>query len=121
MSYTPLTVLSFAAAYSYSMVNLSNARDVLVTSTFFGLPELAAYAYDICKQSINADSIGGWVEWCEVQGGHGQGVYGNGGPNGHPNGHRGSPMMSGDFASESGNSLTSEHGNDYASKLRHDM
>jgi hypothetical protein len=111
------------------MVNLSNARDVLVTSTFFGLPELSAYAYDICKQSINAESIGAWVEWCEVQSGHGQGqgqgqgTYGNIGPNGHLNGHRGNPMISADFASDSGASMVSAQGNvdDYASKLQRDM
>lgn len=111
------------AAYSYSMVNLSNARDVLIASTFFGLPDLAAYAYDICKQSINADTISAWVEWCEVQSGRGQRVYGNGGSNGYQNGQSGSPVIFGNFMSDSGNGSASESANrhDYASKLRHDV
>lgn len=75
------------AAYSYSMVTTANARDVLAAAILFGLPDIAAYAFDLARQSINVDNIVGWVDWCENQG-QGPHVVGNGAPVqfGFPNG-----------------------------------
>jgi hypothetical protein len=90
------------------MVNPTNARDVLSAATLFGLSDLASYAYDICKQSINVESIVSWVEWCESQqhqprfqsaavvGGRGGGSGGSSGgtpqPFGYANGVGGFPL-----------------------------
>lgn len=69
------------AAYSYSMVTTANARDILAAAILFGLPDIAAYAFDLARQSINAENIVGWVDWCEGQG-QGPHLVGAGAANG---------------------------------------
>lgn len=55
------------APYSYGMLGPNNAREVLSAATFFGLPDLASYAYEFCKSSINIDTLVSWVQWCDAQ------------------------------------------------------
>lgn len=49
------------------MIGQSNAREVLGTAEFLGLPELASIAYELCKASINIESIPSWIEWCDAR------------------------------------------------------
>ncbi|KAJ9101914.1 hypothetical protein QFC19_004995 [Naganishia cerealis] len=51
----------------YAEVNTANARSVLAVATVFGIPDLAAYAYEVCRQSININNILDWVSWIDQQ------------------------------------------------------
>ena len=46
---------------------MANARSVLAVATAFGMNDLCTYAYDVCRQSITADTIQEWVEWIDSQ------------------------------------------------------
>lgn len=30
-----------------------------------GLPDLSSLAYDLCRKSIQVDSVRSWIEWCD--------------------------------------------------------
>jgi hypothetical protein len=51
----------------YAEVNPANARSVLAVATVFGIPELAAYAYEVCRQSLSVENIIDWVNWIDQQ------------------------------------------------------
>ncbi|KAJ9108890.1 hypothetical protein QFC21_000211 [Naganishia friedmannii] len=55
------------ASHMYAEVNPANARSVLAVATVFGIPELAAYAYEVCRQSLSVENIIDWVNWIDQQ------------------------------------------------------
>ena len=40
---------------------------MLTVATAFGMNDLCTHAYDVCRQSITADTIQEWVEWIDLQ------------------------------------------------------
>lgn len=61
------TIPTRLASHMYAEVNPANARSVLAVATVFGIPELAAYAYEVCRQSLSMDNIIDWVNWIDQQ------------------------------------------------------
>jgi hypothetical protein len=62
---------AIALGYLYSSVSLGlirheNARAVLAAGLLLGgMPELCDYAFECCKQSVTAETIGSWVEFID--------------------------------------------------------
>lgn len=62
---------SEALGYLYSSVSLTlirpeNARAVLAGGCLLGgMDDLCQYAYDCCRQSINVDTVGQWLEFVD--------------------------------------------------------
>lgn len=40
---------------------------MLAVATAFGMNDLCTHAYDVCRQSITADTIQEWVDWIDSQ------------------------------------------------------
>ncbi|KAF8188399.1 hypothetical protein BJ912DRAFT_968767 [Pholiota molesta] len=68
-----VTLEGFAIAlgYLYSAISLNlirpeNARAVLAAGCLLGgMDELCQYSYNVCRQSMSVDTIGGWVEFID--------------------------------------------------------
>jgi hypothetical protein len=64
--------LSAAMGYLYSAESLNslrpgNARAVLAAACLLGgMEDLCGYAYELCRQSINVESIAEWLEFVEA-------------------------------------------------------
>jgi hypothetical protein len=65
-------IFIFAAlGYLYSAISLNlirpeNARAVLAAGCLLGgMDELCQYSYNVCRQSMSVDTIGGWVEFID--------------------------------------------------------
>ncbi|KIP07968.1 hypothetical protein PHLGIDRAFT_127315 [Phlebiopsis gigantea 11061_1 CR5-6] len=63
---------AIAMGYLYSAESLNslrpeNARAVLAAACLLGgMDDLCAYAYELCRQSISIENIGGWLEFVEA-------------------------------------------------------
>lgn len=55
------------ASYPLSLIHSNNASSILLAAQYLSLPSLASHAYDVCKTTISMETVGCWVEWCELQ------------------------------------------------------
>jgi hypothetical protein len=68
----PLTLLTIALGYLYSVVSLSlirpeNARAVLAAGCLLGgMDDLCQFAYETCRRSITIDTISEWLSFVEA-------------------------------------------------------
>ena len=68
----PLTLLTIALGYLYSVVSLSlirpeNARAVLAAGCLLGgMDDLCQFAYETCRRSITVDTISEWLSFVEA-------------------------------------------------------
>jgi hypothetical protein len=47
------------------MIPASHARATLLASILLALPDLGFITYELCRSTIQPDTIRSWVEWCD--------------------------------------------------------
>jgi hypothetical protein len=55
------------APFAVNLITPINARPVLLASILLSLPDLSSLAYDLCRKSIQVDSVRSWIEWCDAR------------------------------------------------------